>query len=388
MAEDLLKNILENLKLKIGEFSNAITPSIKSYREDLKKLDEIIIKIGESWSGSWIGFHSNLYYKGFKKPKWNESFDSEWGSIHRIPEYWEEKSYDDISSYINTNYKVGDILEIQNFLSTHVENGKELQTNLITELSLIRDFKNFDQEIKILEKIENIKWGISPSDFIKNMRPNRFESRDSFAMAQGIKIPPHILYQAKVLFCLSIISDIEDFIKLSKRLIRQIELKESIKREEVSVSDGISNVLRICKKFHDVATQLSHRYNKRPTLKVKDEYDVQDLLHSLLKIYFDDVRPEEWAPRYAGSASKIDFLLKKEKIVIEVKKTRKNLTDKQIGEQLLIDIAKYKQHPDCKTLICFIYDPEGKIRNPRGLEKDLNQMSNDDIKIITIITPF
>lgn len=69
------------------------------------------------------------------------------------------------------------------------------------------------------------------------------------------------------------------------------------------------------------------------------------------------------------------------------KKTRKTLTDKEIGEHLLIDIAKYKQHSDCKTLICYIYDPEGRIGNPRGLEDDLNQLSNDDINIITVIEP-
>ena len=131
--------------------------------------------------------------------------------------------------------------------------------------------------------------------------------------------------------------------------------------------------------------QLRKRHTDRQTLKIEDEYDVQDLLHSLLKICFDDVRPEDYVPEYAGSSSRIDFVLKNEKIVIEVKKTRENLTDKGIGEQVVIDIARYKQHPACKTLIFFIYDPEERIGNPRGLENDLNQLSNDDINVITII---
>ena len=57
--------------------------------------------------------------------------------------------------------------------------------------------------------------------------------------------------------------------------------------------------------------------------EIKDEYDVQDLLNALLRLNFDDVRPEEYTPSYAGSSTRVDFLLKKEKIVIEVKKTRK-----------------------------------------------------------------
>lgn len=152
--------------------------------------------------------------------------------------------------------------------------------------------------------------------------------------------------------------------------------------------DAVGNIKKICEKFHTVAMQLRKRHADRQTLEIKDEYDVQYLLHSLLKIYFDDVRPEDYVPEYAGAPSKIDFVLKKEKIAIEVKKTRKNLTDKEIGEQLLIDIARYKQHHACKTLICFIYDPERRIGNPIGLENDLNEMSNDDIKVITIIKQF
>ena len=67
----------------------------------------------------------------------------------------------------------------------------------------------------------------------------------------------------------------------------------------------------------------------------------------------------------------MDFLLKKERVVIEVKKTRKGLGSKEVGEQLLIDIERYKKHPNCKTLICFVYDPTGRISNPKGLERDL-----------------
>jgi len=152
--------------------------------------------------------------------------------------------------------------------------------------------------------------------------------------------------------------------------------------------DAVGNIKKICEKFHAVAIQLKKRHGNRKILEIENEYDVQYLLHALLKIYFDDVRPEDYVPEYAGSASRIDFVLKNEKIAIEVKKTRKNLTDKEIGEQLLIDIARYDQHPACKTLICFIYDPEERIENPRGLENDLNQKSNNDINVITIIKQF
>jgi hypothetical protein len=149
----------------------------------------------------------------------------------------------------------------------------------------------------------------------------------------------------------------------------------------------LSSLEAIFTHFHVVVRQLRDRYNSRPTLDVKDEFDVQDLMNSLLRIYFNDIRKEEWTPSYAGGSSRMDFLLKNEKIVIEVKKTRDSLRDKQIGEQLLTDIARYKEHQDCQTLVCFVYDPEGYISNPTGLVNDLNKLSNSTLKVEVYISP-
>jgi hypothetical protein len=52
---------------------------------------------------------------------------------------------------------------------------------------------------------------------------------------------------------------------------------------------------------HLVARQLRKRHRDRATLIIADEYDVQDLLHALLRLEFDDVRPEENTPSYAGA---------------------------------------------------------------------------------------
>lgn len=137
--------------------------------------------------------------------------------------------------------------------------------------------------------------------------------------------------------------------------------------------DPLSQIEEICTKFHLVARQLRSRHADRDTLAVSDEYDVQDLLHALLWLFFDDIRPEETTPSYAGKSSRMDFLLKSEQTVIEVKKTRAGLGAKEVGSQLIEDIDRYKVHPDCRLLVCFVYDPEGLIANPRGIENDLSR---------------
>lgn len=145
-------------------------------------------------------------------------------------------------------------------------------------------------------------------------------------------------------------------------------------------------VQSICLRFHAVVRQLRTRHEDRPTFDVEDEYDVQDLLHALLRLHFDDIRPEEWTPSYAGKSTRMDFLLKKEKVVIEVKKTRKGLDAKRLGEELIIDMAHYRNHSDCHTLICFAYDPENRIVNPAGLEADLSR-DEPELTVRVIISP-
>jgi hypothetical protein len=139
-------------------------------------------------------------------------------------------------------------------------------------------------------------------------------------------------------------------------------------------------------RFHAVVVQLRDRHEARPTLDVNDEYDVQDLMHALLRLHFDDVRPEEWVPSYAGSASRTDFLLPQIDTVVEIKKTRQGLNAKPLGEQLIVDIAKYKKHPQCRRLVCFVYDPEGRIANPVGIESDLNS-GDHGIEVRVFILP-
>jgi hypothetical protein len=157
-------------------------------------------------------------------------------------------------------------------------------------------------------------------------------------------------------------------IERNKELFAESTGPVSVAASERRLVDALDQLIL---RFHAIVVQLRARHSDRATLDVNDEYDVQDLMHALLRLHFNDVRPEEWVPSYAGSASRTDFLLPEILTVLELKKTRQGLNAKTVGEQLIIDIAKYKKHPQCKRLVCFVYDPEGRIANPVGIENDL-----------------
>ena len=167
-----------------------------------------------------------------------------------------------------------------------------------------------------------------------------------------------------------------------------LQLRASIPRGEFSFAINTSHseevinatrssdfdlVCNLCKRFSKVVQYLKKRYADREPLEIKDEHDVQNLFRALLSLYFDDIRPEEPAPSTAGSSSKMDFLLTRERIGIETKMTRSSLRDRELKEELSIDLKCYSKHPGFDTLIFFVYDTDKFIENPGAFETDFNE---------------
>lgn len=81
----------------------------------------------------------------------------------------------------------------------------------------------------------------------------------------------------------------------------------------------------------------------------------------------------------------MDFLLPEIEAVVEIKMTRSNRSTRQLGEKLIVDIAKYKKHPTCRTLFCVVYDPDGRISNRRGVEMDLKDEKDQMVTRVMIV---
>ncbi|MCJ1700500.1 hypothetical protein MT356_12300 [Rathayibacter festucae] len=146
--------------------------------------------------------------------------------------------------------------------------------------------------------------------------------------------------------------------------------------------DAVKTVVALGERFRYVERELAHRHDAQPTIEIKNEYDAQDLYRALLKVFFEDVRPEDYVPTYAGASSRIDFVLPDFALAIELKYTRPSMTAKSLGEELAIDRSRYLSRSDVRHLVCLIFDHNGLIRNPRGLEKDIeNTARGEDITV-------
>lgn len=354
-----IESIISTLKSELGDLIETYNSDITELQVNLKSLIDSSSNFDHNWAGQWASQNYNVYKNIITR------------SVNKLIQVNE----DEIQKHIEKESGVK-LKDIKDKIPIISKAYKDFQDKLVTELSVIKGIENLKTEAELLNKIESHEWGMSPWDYVKLRRPKSFITYDPASIMNkgGLDTPPHLIIGGELMSLYSILDSTENFDKNAKRILRQLEIKYSIEDTSSNKSDFI---IKLINSFHNVSRQILNRHDKRETIVINDEYDVQDLLHALLRIEFDDIRPEENTPSYAGSSTRVDFLLKNEKIIIEVKKTRKGLADKEVGDQLILDSQHYKTHPDCNRLICFVYDPENRIRNPRGLENDLNKLSTD-----------
>jgi hypothetical protein len=49
------------------------------------------------------------------------------------------------------------------------------------------------------------------------------------------------------------------------------------------------------------------------------------------------------------------------------------MDDRELGEQLIVDRERYRPHPNVTHLVVVVFDYDNNLRNPRGLEQDLQR---------------
>ncbi|MFI5322488.1 MAG: hypothetical protein ACHQ6U_02900 [Thermodesulfobacteriota bacterium] len=188
--EELLK-IAEHLEI-YRELSEK--PEVKS---PLESLDMAATDVGKSWSGSWLGYLSKIYYKNLDPPPANAHFSQEWGFMRTsfvqgsVGE-WQECDEDGIKEAI---YKLADNpdLSFAEKLCEDAENSFNDKKQEILSLLSIANPKQLDPFLTSLEEQVKVLKIYSKYEIIRGLQPSgKLYSRDSLAVTQGLQTPPHI----------------------------------------------------------------------------------------------------------------------------------------------------------------------------------------------------
>lgn len=92
--------------------------------------------------------------------------------------------------------------------------------------------------------------------------------------------------------------------------------------------------------------------------EIKNEYDLQKLMLSALRVVFPDARTEV-AQDSGHHPVRKDIVIDSAEAVIELKCTRPGMSERKLSEEVAADIIHYQ----CENLFFYIYDKEGIIRN-------------------------
>lgn len=176
--------------------------------------------------------------------------------------------------------------------------------------------------------------------------------------------------------------------ELQSHFSKQAVTKTTYKN--LSAKDLIIEILENFENAVKKITDLTLRYGKdkqnRNLIAIKDEYDVQDLLYFSLKSVFPEIKYEDDTSNYGGSAKRLDFYLKDEGIIIEVKHID-NADDKKYTKQMKEDLQSYHVVNTLTDIIFFIYAPNAiqDINNFNELEGEQTiQGKTFNVKVIVV----
>jgi uncharacterized protein (TIGR02391 family) len=183
--------------------------------------------IQRAWSGSFAGWHGNVYFRDFNPPSVHQRFSGEWGGVHGIPEGWVERQPEEVQAKIEE--LVGNGLSIKQFEETLHKLRKDalrMKEEIVIHLDPLDSSGPSTREKELTERIEKYGFGKTTAQFVSEGLPKTLVSRDSEALRQGTCVPSWLYYEGVALEGRSLCETIEEFFQLGDRLVRVIDAKK------------------------------------------------------------------------------------------------------------------------------------------------------------------
>lgn len=129
-------------------------------------------------------------------------------------------------------------------------------------------------------------------------------------------------------------------------------------------------VEQLCRRLPQAARILATRSRKgKVPYEISDEYDVQDLLHAMIRGYLKYSVQEDPLPKVAGARSgRADISVEELGILIELKYVHGPEDQRRLFAEYSQDLVLYAQWAPLKTLIYVVYN-SADLRDPEALEK-------------------
>jgi hypothetical protein len=226
----------------VRQHEEALRGSLAQLTANAAALNRAAIEIERSSSGSNFGYHGELYYGDFQRPPIDERFNVEWGGIDGIPPRWNARTKEEVKQRIESLSGI-DATKVMADSVRIINSAKQLREEIVIGLSPIHEEVGLAKEKALFDDIESLDWAESKYSEYCIVAMNAFPkiTRDSEAYAQGMILPQHTYYKVVAKQIEASCESIEEFWRLSHRLLRLLEMRKG--RDSKGASEPISKPL-------------------------------------------------------------------------------------------------------------------------------------------------
>ena len=215
---------------------------------------------GKAWSGSWLGYHANIYYSDLQAPPPGAHFSPEWG-LKRMAFVsdastgdWVEYDPDQVSKVIYVRAGKPDVSLAMEFnRSARIEFARQ-KGNLLSIIEVESQNTPSPYLMGQKEAATNLSL-ISEDQYVQSWMPSESNSRDSLALYQGHWVPPHVRILAKVATTQMTIDVVSSLAEVAKQVAshasrqRQQPISSPSLGTRVFIGHGRSPIWRELKDF-------------------------------------------------------------------------------------------------------------------------------------------
>lgn len=186
---------------RLGETLSEESAKLKT--DQLDRLMAAAERVGKSWSGSWLGYHSRVYYENLQPVPPGARFSKEWGFMDTFSNgatgHWLEYDFDDVLDAIQEQAGNVNLDGYSDQVKKATEVFAESKANILSILaSTVQNRQNDAFLSDLLDSIRKIQV-FGARDFVKSLAPSGQQiSRDMSAIQAGLQTPPHVSVIAQI----------------------------------------------------------------------------------------------------------------------------------------------------------------------------------------------
>lgn len=287
MNYDVIREELVSIVRALDSASSEIEES--GLESEAENLISVANTAAKAFSGSWMGYHANVYYVNLSEPPPGAMFDPGWGLQERFSTGttgdWGIVAPAQFQESLRKSAGIDDFEEVWEESEEMKERFIEAREGILSCLLVYTQNKDDSFMDRLRDEVTGVTC-ISVQSWIDVVRPKgSFMTHDHHALSQGFQTPPHILVQAQGGSIRSVIQMGEKLQRLAQRAVGHLDKYSAMmkpkndKANRIFIGHGQSMLWRELKDFIQDRLKLEwEEFNRVPTAGVTTLSRIDEML--------------------------------------------------------------------------------------------------------------